>query len=138
MAKMLTRCPVCEAQLQVSELTCLRCQTKIQGSFQGCRFCRLAPEHLAFVETLLRCEGNLSRVEKELNISYPTVRNRFTAALQALGFGPDAEIESEAEAARPEPATAQNSEARRRAIVERLAEGAISAADAAEALRSLG
>ena len=87
MAKLLTRCPVCEAALGVTELACERCSTRIHGTFDTCRFCRLAPEHLAFVETFLRCEGNLSRVEKELNLSYPTVRNRFSAALVALGFG---------------------------------------------------
>src|SRR5262245_49727067 len=90
MAKLLTRCPVCEGTLGISELTCGRCRTRIQGTFDPCRFCRLAPEHLAFVETFLRCEGNLSRVEKELNLSYPTVRNKLTAALTALGFAEEA------------------------------------------------
>src|SRR6478672_7387264 len=86
MAKVLTRCPVCEGELKVSELTCGRCSTSVRSQFDPCRFCSLPAEHLAFVEVFLRCEGNLSRVEKELGVSYPTVRNRLTGALSALGF----------------------------------------------------
>lgn len=125
MAKRLTRCPVCESALNVSEFSCSRCQTRIQGAFDSCRFCRLAPEHLAFVEMFLRCEGNLSRVERELNVSYPTVRNRFAAALAALGFGG----ETQTETATPDDFT------RRRETLEALARGDISAAEAADALR---
>src|SRR5260221_12287886 len=86
MAKMLTRCPVCDGSLKVSELTCERCDTHIQSMFDSCRFCSLAPEHLAFIELFLRCEGNLSRVEKEMGVSYPTVRNRLVSALAAMGY----------------------------------------------------
>src|SRR5579862_5691570 len=90
MAKILTRCPVCEATMAVSELHCSRCKTSVHGTFETCRFCRLAAEHLGFIEMFLRSEGNLSRVEKELNLSYPTVRNRLQAALGALGLAGDA------------------------------------------------
>src|SRR5579864_9831156 len=86
MAKILTRCPVCEGTLNVAALQCGRCKTRLEGAFDTCRFCRLPPDHLAFVELFLRCEGNLSRVEKELNLSYPTVRNRLQSALTALGL----------------------------------------------------
>src|SRR5579871_2996207 len=91
MATILTRCPVCEGALGVTELQCRRCRTTIRSSFETCRFCRVAPEHLAFIELFLRCEGNLSRVEKELNLSYPTVRNKLQAALTALGLNGEAE-----------------------------------------------
>lgn len=140
MAKMLTRCPVCEAALGVSELTCGHCKTRIKGSFEPCRFCRLPSDHLSFVEMFLRCEGNLSRVEKELGISYPTVRNKLTAALIALGFMNGAgestpeEAESPAEAA-AEP-SAESSE-KRRHVLDSLANGSMSAEEAAEILRTL-
>jgi hypothetical protein len=132
MAKMLTRCPVCEAVLGVSELTCGRCQTRIHGAFDPCRFCRLAPEHLAFVETFLRCEGNLSKVEKELRLSYPTLRNKLTAALAALGFGSEMPAEMPA-TPEPRPDSAHH----RREVLEALARGDISAEAAADALRDL-
>src|SRR5579871_416271 len=99
MAKILARCPVCEAMLGISELACGRCQTRIHGAFDPCRFCRLTPEHLSFVELFLRCEGNLSRVGEELGISYPTVRNRLANALVALGLAAGSEKQTAPEEA---------------------------------------
>jgi hypothetical protein len=148
MARVLTRCPVCEGALGVSELQCGRCKTTIHGSFETCRFCRLAPEHLAFVELFLRCEGNLSRVEKELNLSYPTVRNKLQAALTALGFhgtaepngrdigGFDDPLDEPAPAAPPRDLAAEAE--RRREVLDALARGDMSAEAAAEALRDMG
>ncbi len=134
MAKILTRCPVCQEKLGVSELACTKCDTHIHGKFETCRFCQLLPEHLAFLEVFLRCEGNISRVEKELGISYPTVRNRLTAALVALNLT-DATDERTPEP--PLPPTPPNYEQERRSILEALALGEISAEDAALALRGL-
>jgi len=148
MARILTRCPVCEGVLGVTELQCRRCKTTISSTFETCRFCRLAPEHLAFVELFLRCEGNLSRVEKELNLSYPTVRNRFQAALVALGFnaadsarsgdgGFDDPLDDVSGAAPRRPGASAVDAERRREVLEALAQGDMSAEDAAEALRDL-
>jgi hypothetical protein len=147
MARILTRCPVCESALGVSELQCGRCKTTIHGSFQTCRFCRLPPEHLAFVELFLRSEGNLSRVEKELNLSYPTVRNRLQAALTALGLGADSQdnggfddpLDAPPAVNMPyvTPRDAAADAERRREVLDALARGDLSADDAAEALRDL-
>ncbi len=135
MAKMLTRCPVCEGELKITEATCDRCNTRVHSVFDPCRFCSLAPEQLTFIEVFLKCEGNLSRVEKELGVSYPTVRNRLTAALAALGFGG-----TSAEATPQPPAEAVDdldTSARRRDALNALARGEISADDAARVLREL-
>jgi hypothetical protein len=136
MAKALSRCPVCEATLSISELACARCQTRIQGTFDPCRFCRLEKEQLAFIELFLRCEGNLSRVEKELNLSYPTVRNRLAAALAALGLNGNIETD-EPEIPAAAPLTPEAAE-RRRLLLEALARGDMSADDVATALRDKG
>src|SRR5579859_5419733 len=127
MTKALAICPICDGALAPSELQCARCKATIRSEFEPCRFCRLGPEHLGFIETFLRCEGNLSRVEKELNLSYPTVRNRFSAAIAALGF---------AEGGAQEPAREESvsfSE-KRRVLLEQLSRGEISAEDVALAL----
>lgn len=138
MAKTLTRCPVCEHELHVSEFTCGHCRTTVGGAFDPCRFCRLAPEHLAFVELFLRCEGNLSRVEKSLGISYPTVRNKLAAALAALGFVKSEEEDVPMTDAPPVPTLSETLRATRREILEQLAQGKISAEDAALSLKSTG
>ena len=133
MPKMLSRCPVCENALRVTELTCRHCDTSVRGTFDTCRFCRLPPEHLNFIETFLRCEGNLSRVEKDLNLSYPTVRNKFAAALAALNFN---SRNDETEQAEPVAVSAEY-ETRRREILNEIALGTMTADEAAEALRKI-
>lgn len=139
MAKMLTRCPVCDGSLKVSELTCERCDTHIQSMFDSCRFCSLAPEHLSFIELFLRCEGNLSKVEKELGVSYPTVRNRLSGALTALGLAGGTSVETPvpAEEAPSPTMTPEESAARRRDALNALARGELNADDAARILREL-
>ena len=134
MAKILTRCPVCEAALKVTEVTCLRCKTQVRSAFDTCRFCRLTPEHLAFVELFLRNEGNLSRVEKQLGLSYPTVRNKLSAALAALGFSEQAESHNSPETPEEESGEAEQIQ-RRRNVLEALARGDLDAVEAAELLR---
>ncbi len=136
MAKILTRCPVCEAALKVTELTCLRCKTQVRSTFDTCRFCRLAPEHLAFVELFLRNEGNLSRVEKQLGLSYPTVRNKLSAALAALGFTEEAESNSAVGHTENEGGDLETLQ-RRRNVLEALARGDIRADEAAELLKDV-
>jgi hypothetical protein len=131
MAKILNRCPVCEGTLNISELACKHCNTQVRGSFEPCRFCRLTPEHLAFIETFLRCEGNLSRVEKELGVSYPTVRNRLSVALAALHLS-DAPLAP----LPPEPPTIDTA-AKRREVLDALSDGRMNAEEAAIALREL-
>ena len=137
MAKTLTRCPVCEGEFKISELTCEQCSTRVQSVFDTCRFCRLPADHLAFIEVFLKCEGNLSRVEKELGVSYPTVRNRLTGALSALGLGG----EGGGPAAEPGPKQAESQPedtlARRRDALNALARGEMTADDAARVLREL-
>lgn len=79
-------CPVCGEDLEIRSLSCSHCQTKLEGSFTPCKFCQLPNEQLEFVETFIKCRGNIKDVEKELGISYPTVRNRLEAVIQALGY----------------------------------------------------
>jgi hypothetical protein len=130
MAKALAACPVCDGTLQISELECTRCHATIHSAFTTCRFCRLGPEHLTFIELFLRCEGNLSRVEKELNLSYPTVRNRLSAAVAALGVTGD----DDAPASAPD---APGLMEKRRSLLDELARGEISAEEVAEALKRI-
>jgi hypothetical protein len=79
-------CPVCGESMIVTRLYCRTCDSALEGHFTLGRFYQLTPEQMAFVETFIRCEGKLTRVQQELSMSYPTVRARLTEVIQALGY----------------------------------------------------
>ncbi len=116
------RCPVCGDALEVVRLECGRCHTTIEGRFSLSRLSRLSDEQLQFVETFLRVRGNIREMERELGISYPTVRNRLDGILQAMGYAIDATRDDE---------TAD----RRRDILDQLQAGQISPDEAVKLLR---
>jgi hypothetical protein len=79
-------CPVCSHELSITRLHCDHCATTLEGDFSVGRFGRLSREQLALLESFLRSRGNLREMERELGISYPTVRNRVEALVRALGL----------------------------------------------------
>ena len=83
--RMPSRCPVCDGEMTITRLRCPQCSTVVEGSFVMDKFSRLSPEQLQFVETFLKVRGNIKEMERELGISYPTVRARLDAILAALG-----------------------------------------------------
>lgn len=136
----ISTCPVCEGELAITRLHCRTCGTALEGEFGVGRFGRLSREQLALLESFLRSRGNLKDLERELGISYPTVRGRIEALLRALGLadGDEAGAPDEpAEADVPNP-TSDEDAAKRRAILDLLARHEMSAEHAAEALRALG
>lgn len=126
-------CPVCSGELTITRLHCRSCGTALEGEFGVGRFGRLSREQLDLLESFLRARGNLKELERELGISYPTVRGRIDALVRALGLGEgDPRIPTD-DFADQEPA--EEPAARRRAILERLARQEITAEEAAAALR---
>ena len=91
-------CPVCTSELSVTRLRCGDCGTTIEGEFAVGRFGRLTREQMQVLESFLRSRGNLRDMERELGISYPTVRARVEALVRSLGFGPRDEAEGAAAA----------------------------------------
>src|SRR5215213_5466263 len=82
----ISTCPVCQSELQVTRLHCQTCGTTIEGEFQVGRFGRLNREQLSLLESFLRARGNLRELERELGLSYPTIRGRIEALLRTLGL----------------------------------------------------
>ncbi|MFP3852889.1 MAG: DUF2089 domain-containing protein [Anaerolineales bacterium] len=91
MNQLLTICPVCSERLTATRMHCRNCDTTIEGHFELGRIGRLSQDQLSFVETFIRCEGKLSRMEKEIGLSYPTLRSRLNEVIKAMGFevGPE-------------------------------------------------
>jgi hypothetical protein len=132
-------CPVCANELLVTRLRCGECGTTIEGEFGVGRFGRLTREQIALLESFLRSRGNLRDMERELGISYPTVRGRVEALVRALGFGPRDEGDGAPAPVAPEADDgAADGAADRREILERLSRHELSAEAAAEAIRALG
>ncbi len=118
-----TRCPVCQSELSVTRLHCGNCDTTIEGNFLSGHFANLTPEQLDFVFTFVRCEGKINRMEQELGLSYPTIRNRLHEVIRTLGYEPgkDEPVEISQEA--------------RNKILEDLSAGVITAEEATRLLR---
>lgn len=88
MHKVLSQCPVCSHQLTVQKLKCKSCQTVIENDFKLSKFEYLSSEQLYFIETFIRCRGSIKEVEKEMGISYPTVRAKLDEVIENLGLKP--------------------------------------------------
>ena len=112
-------CPVCHRPLHITKLHCPACGTSIEGDFQAERLLALTPEQRGFVFSFLRNRGNIREMEKELGISYPTVRARLDQILAALGLEPNASKEKPT----------------RKEVLEMLAQGEISQEQAMELLK---
>jgi hypothetical protein len=144
----ISTCPVCSGELAVTRLHCRSCGTTLEGDFSVGRFGRLSREQLALLESFLRSRGNLRDMERELGLSYPTVRSRVEALVRSLGFGPRSDADepatdaADAATAAEDAAVAADEAARiqeaRQQILERLAAHEIGAEDAADAIRALG
>jgi hypothetical protein len=94
----------------------------LEGHFELGRLLQLTPEQLSFVETFIRCEGKITRVEQDLGISYPTVRSRLHDVIRALGY----------EVGEEEPLPG---DARRQEILEDLGAGRVTSEEAIKLLR---
>lgn len=123
MHPVLGSCPVCGQTLAVTRLHCHTCDTTIEGQFSVGAFDRLSPEQLAFAEAFFKNEGKLNRLEKELGLSYPTLRARLTEVIRAMGF----------EVGQEEPVGVTEDERRR--ILDELASGRLSSDEAVKALQ---
>ena len=121
MNNLLMTCPVCEHRLTVTRLHCRNCDTSIEGHFETGRMGRLTTDQISFVETFLRCEGKLNRMEGVLGLSYPTLRSRLSQLIEAMGFevGPE---------------QSDQSNEQRHQILDELASGQISSEQAMELL----
>ena len=86
MYKILSRCPVCAHKLKAVKLKCSSCSTVIENEFELSKFDYLNSEQLYFIETFIKCRGSIKEVEKELGISYPTVRAKLDEVIASLVY----------------------------------------------------
>ncbi len=111
-------CPICQSDLNVTRLKCSNCNTEISGEFQLSKFSYLSKEHLYFIEVFIKNKGNIKQIEKELGISYPTVKRNLDEVIVSLGY----EVSNEEKANKEE-------------IFRRLENGEITASEAVKLMR---
>ena len=152
MRKILESCPTCGGTMAISELSCTVCDTVVRSRYTPCPFCRLSPEDLAFMLLFVRSRGNVKDMERELGVSYWTIRGRLNELIATMGLGdagddtPDPDpaqgstapppagrgSATEPASSRTERATAKGPTAtERQAILDRLKRGEITATEAA-------
>ena len=117
------QCPICNESLAVTRLHCRNCDTTVEGHFALGRLYHLSPQQLRFVETFIKCEGKINRMEQEMGLSYPAVRARLTELIRALGY----EVGEEE--------SGGVSEETRREILAQVAEGKLTSEEAVQLLR---
>lgn len=117
-------CPICDGEMLITRLYCPECDITMEGRFNFGGLGGLTQEQLAFVETFVACEGKITRVQKALGISYPTVRSRLEEVILTMGYEVgDSDEDDEID------------EALRRQVLDDLAEGRISSQDAVRLLQ---
>ncbi|HRK20480.1 MAG TPA: DUF2089 domain-containing protein [Fimbriimonadaceae bacterium] len=121
-----SRDPVSGGELYISELANDDSGVTLRGKFEIPRYAKLDADQAKFLETFLRCRGMLNSVERELGISYPTVRARLDSLLDALNLPPIKEDPG----ARREKASE-----RKRRILDELEKGEITPEEAKAQLR---
>ncbi len=82
-------CPICGQDLYVTKLQCSNCHTEISGEFQLSKFNYLSKENLYFIELFIKNKGSIKKLEKELKVSYPTVKKQLSEVITALGYTDD-------------------------------------------------
>ncbi len=126
MAKMPKKCPSCAADLLITRLSCPACGTEVTGQFAPDFFARLSPNDFDFVVLFIKSKGNIKEMERELGISYWTIRAKLNAIIEQLGFEDRAAAQGAADPAEE-----------RQKILEQLNAGLISVAEATARLEEI-
>jgi len=128
MRKLIEHCPACDGELIVTQQTCVQCGTSVVGQFKPNLFSQLSSENLLFLEVFVKNKGNVKEMERELGMSYWTIRNRLNEIIEELGF--------ENKDVAPET-TVADVKAQRQEILNRLDAGEISVDEAAAQLKQI-
>jgi len=85
----ISECPVCHKDLVVTKLACEHCGTQVEGNFVLSKFNYLDTDKLYFIEVFVKNRGNIKAIEKEMDLSYPTIKKMLDDVIQELGYSVD-------------------------------------------------
>lgn len=137
-----SNCPACRDELLITRLQCPACGTEVSGAFSSGRLVNLPEPHASLLELFIRVRGNVKDVERELGLSYPTVRARLDEAFAAakpklMPPSPLAEGASETAGTGEGRRATAGASVERAVVLDQLERGEITAADAIDLLRGL-
>lgn len=84
--KTISKCPTCGSNLKIAALRCSDCGLELRNDFELSPFDLLSSEQSNFLITFLKQRGNMSAVQEELGVSYPTTKKMLDQLLTALGL----------------------------------------------------
>jgi hypothetical protein len=125
MRPIILKCPSCDGNLTIARLDCPDCKISIDGEFAPPALLKLSGAQIDFIEVFIKNRGVIREVERELGVSYPTVRARLDDVITALGYS--------AKSA-PDASTADDRGSRRRAVLADLKDGKLTPDEALAAL----
>ncbi len=123
----ISECPVCHEDLVVSKLKCSNCSTEISGSFTLSKFNYLDTEKLYFIEVFVKNRGNIKMIEKEMGLSYPTIKKMLDEVIEQLGYSAKEDEEPKEEYKGPS----------RKEILQKIDQGEINVEEAAKLLSKI-
>lgn len=126
----ISECPVCHHDLVVERLHCENCGTNMEGKFTLSKFNYLDTEKLYFIEVFVKNRGNIKAIEKEMDLSYPTIKKMLDEVIIVLGYSPD----QSSDEAKPEEAQPKVS---RVEILSKINNGELSVDEAAKLLKNI-
>ncbi|MBU1144312.1 MAG: DUF2089 domain-containing protein [Firmicutes bacterium] len=91
----ISECPVCHNDFVVERLHCENCGSALEGKFTLSKFNYLDTDKLYFIEIFVKNRGNIKAIEKEMDLSYPTIKKMLDDVILELGYSPDASAPEE-------------------------------------------
>ena len=82
--KLPVSCPSCLETLNVSQLSCVSCETTVSGSYALPVLLRLIEEERQFMLDFFLCSGSLKELAVRMGNSYPTVRNKLDDIIEKI------------------------------------------------------
>ena len=78
------RCPSCSNRMNVKTLHCTSCSTTVEGHYALPILASLTEEDQKFILAFVKSSGSLKEMSRQLNLSYPTVRNKLDEIIQDI------------------------------------------------------
>lgn len=83
-SKLPVGCPSCAERLSVQTLVCSECNTTVNGLYELPELLSLQKEELAFILQFVKNSGSLKEMSKDMELSYPTIRNYLNDLIEKL------------------------------------------------------